>query len=183
MSKILLHICCGPCSIYPLSKLREEGWEVVGFFYNPNIYPEEEFLRRRDTLYEFSKRENCEVIYFDYTPEDFFLQIEPNLPATKRCPQCWALRISKTAQYAQENNFSLFTTTLLGSPYQNHEIIREIGEKIAQKYGVGFLYRDFRMGFWNAQNRAKELNLYRQNYCGCVYSKLEREERILQKKK
>ncbi|MCM8765384.1 MAG: epoxyqueuosine reductase QueH [Candidatus Omnitrophica bacterium] len=183
MGNVLLHICCGPCSIYPFSLLKEKGYAITGFFYNPNIYPVEEFLKRRDALYEFSKKENFGIVYFEYLPEDFFAQIEPNLSQTERCPKCWELRLLKTAAYAQENNFEFFSTTLLVSPYQNQEKIRELGERIAQKYGVKFLYEDFRIGFREAQNRAKEMGLYRQKYCGCVYSKMEREEAILGKKK
>ncbi|MCM8778191.1 MAG: epoxyqueuosine reductase QueH [Candidatus Omnitrophica bacterium] len=183
MAKLLLHICCAPCTIYPLSFLKEKGFEVTGFFYNPNIHPEEEFVRRRDALYEFFRREVGEVIYFDYLPEDFFIRIEPELSPAERCPQCWRLRLEKTALYAQEHNFDYFSTTLLVSPYQDQAKLRTLGEELSQKYKVKFFFEDFRTGFREAHRKANEWGLYLQKYCGCVYSKLEREEAISQKKR
>ncbi|MCM8784108.1 MAG: epoxyqueuosine reductase QueH [Candidatus Omnitrophica bacterium] len=179
MEKVLLHICCGPCSIYPFSKLKEEGYQTTGFFYNPNIYPEEEFIKRREALYELSKRENFKIVYLEYLPEDFFTRVDPGI--YPRCSKCWELRLTKTAAYARDNDFGSFSTTLLVSPFQDQSKIKILGEEIADKYKVKFLYYDFREGFHEAQNKAKEIGLYRQNYCGCIYSKIEREERLAKK--
>ncbi|MGE4357740.1 MAG: epoxyqueuosine reductase QueH [Candidatus Omnitrophota bacterium] len=182
MANLLLHICCGPCAIYPVSLLREMGYKITGFFYNPNIYPEEEFLKRKEALYILSERENFEVVYTNYSGEDFFSNFFPNqesvLSQAQRCPKCWEMRLLKTADYAINNGFDLFSTTLLVSPFQDQNKIKMLGEEIAQRYGTIFLYRDFRTGFREAQNKAKELKLYRQNYCGCLYSKMERERKV-----
>lgn len=180
--KLLLHICCGPCSIYPFSKLRKEDFEIVGFFYNPNIYPEEEFLKRRDALHVFSQREKIPVIYCEYNPEEFFSGIESQINKPERCIRCWEMRLLETVKYAKENNFSFYSTTLLISLYQDHEKIRELGENIGRRYGINFLYRDFRIGFRDSQKIAREMGLYRQNYCGCLYSKVEREEIVMKKR-
>jgi predicted adenine nucleotide alpha hydrolase (AANH) superfamily ATPase len=181
MLRLLLHICCGPCSIFPFQKLQEEGYEITGFFYNPNIHPEQEFMRRREAISDFVQRQNLKVVYFNYLPEDFFSRISPALQKPQRCFSCWELRLTKAALYAKGNHFDLFSTTLLISPYQDHERLREIGEKIAQKEGIEFMSRDFRGGFQDSQNTARELGLYRQKYCGCIYSQIEREEAVRSK--
>ncbi len=171
-----MHVCCGPCSIHPLIALKEEGYDVTGFFYNPNIHPEEEFKRRRDAISNFADKHSFNVLYFDYLPEDFFTKVSPALQKPERCLGCWELRLRKAALFAREHKFDNFTTTLLISPYQDQLKIREIGEYVAREEGMGFFYRDFREGFRDSQNKARELGLYRQRYCGCIYSKIEREE-------
>ncbi|MCX5656990.1 MAG: epoxyqueuosine reductase QueH [Candidatus Omnitrophica bacterium] len=178
MNKLLLHICCGPCGIYPLRKLQEEGFNMEGFFYNPNIHPEEEFDKRREAVYEFSRKNSFKVNFNDYSPEDFFDKTGPSMEKNQRCLTCWTLRLRKTALFARENKFDCFTTTLLISPYQDQAKIREIGEFIAQEEGINFFYRDFREGFRHSQNMAKEMGLYRQKYCGCIYSQVERQEEL-----
>lgn len=176
MKKLLLHICCGPCGIYPSGKLREEGFEVEGLFYNPNIHPESEFLRRRDSVYELSRKASLKVNFQDYIPEDFFAKVGTYTEKPQRCSICWELRLKKTALFARENNFDGFSTTLLVSPYQSQDRIKEIGEHISREEGIEFFYRDFRGGFRDAQKQAKEMGLYLQKYCGCVYSQAERRE-------
>ncbi len=178
MKRLLLHICCGPCGIYPFQKLNEEGFAVDGFFYNPNIHPEEEFDRRREAVYEFSRKNLFKVNFNDYSPEDFFDKTEPSMEKGKRCLTCWTLRLRKTALFARENKFDCFTTTLLISPYQDQAKIREIGENISREEGIGFFYRDFREGFRDSQSMAREMGLYRQKYCGCIYSRVERQEEV-----
>lgn len=166
--KLLLHMCCGPCSVYPVSVLREEGINFEGIFYNPNIHPAEEFSKRKENVERFADLKNIHVIYMD----DFMQETWENFSGSNanRCSMCYALRLDETARFAKNNGFSAFTTTLLVSPYQNHELIKDLGEKAAGKYGVEFYYRDFRPGFRLGQQEAKDLGLYRQKFCGCIIS-------------
>lgn len=179
--RLLLHICCGPCSLFPISQLlKEEFEEVVGFFYNPNIHPYSEYIRRRQALQEAFRNDSLLKIFFpDYDMKEFFRKIGDNYSKPGRCQLCWTLRLERTATFAKENNFSAFTTTLLISPYQDHESLKDIGKKIAKEKGLEFYYEDFRPGFRESQNRAKEKQLYRQKYCGCVFSELERTDAII----
>lgn len=170
--KLLMHICCAPCSTYPLYLLREEGHNVTGFFYNPNIHPIEEYQRRKDTAKAYSNIVKLEVKYEDGFMEDVWLNYKDS--SESRCLMCYSLRLDKTASYAKENGYEAFTTSLLVSPYQKHELIKELGEKFALKYGVKFYYKDFRPCFREGQAIAKEMGLYRQKYCGCIISFNER---------
>lgn len=166
--KLLMHMCCGPCSVYPVEVLRQEGFELQGLFYNPNIHPIEEYERRKENVELFSKIKNLDVDYIS----DFRQTEWENFkgPELSRCTMCYTLRLEKAAEYASQRGFDAYTTTLLVSPYQRHDLIRELGEKFASKYGVQFLYRDFRPGFREGQRGAKEMGLYRQKYCGCIIS-------------
>ena len=180
--KLLLHICCGPCALYPIKELLNKKFDkVTGFFYNPNIHPPSEYKRRRDALLEAVSKTEFEIIYPEYRMEEYFRKIfldegrgQACLSPTERCSLCWELRLSETANFAKGNGFDAFATTLLISPYQDHEKIKRIGEKIAGEKGVQFYYQDFRPGFKDGQEQAKKENLYRQKYCGCVFSELER---------
>ncbi len=170
--KILLHICCGPCSIYPVEVLRGEG-EVTGYFFNPNIHPYTEWRARRDALARYAAGAGLEIICDGrYLLEEFIREVVYR--EGERCGVCYRMRLSDTAGAARERGFEAFSTTLLVSPYQNHRLIREVGEAVAAKTGVEFLYRDFRPGFRGAAARAGELGMYRQKYCGCIYSEKER---------
>jgi epoxyqueuosine reductase len=166
--KILMHMCCAPCSAYPLSALRDEGLEVEGLFYNPNIHPIDEHKRRRETVEKFSEIKNVSVEYMD----DFMQQEWESFESSEelRCNMCYGIRMDKAAQYAKEKGFDAFTTSLLVSPYQKHDVIKELCERAAKKYGVEFLYRDFRPGFRQGQQMAREMELYRQKFCGCIVS-------------
>lgn len=167
--KLLLHICCGPCALYPLSVLQEEGITFEGFFYNPNIHPWEEFQRRKENLKKVSEEKGFPVVYredFEQEKWEAFQGLEQ-----ERCQMCYRLRLEETARYAKENGFDGFTTTLLVSPYQNHEMMIQLGEALAKKYGISFFYRDFRQGFRQGQQEAKDMGIYRQKYCGCILSK------------
>jgi hypothetical protein len=180
--RILLHICCGPCAIGVVRYLRKEIFpDVVGFFYNPNIHPKREYLRRKESLQIYAGVDNLEVIYPEYNPKDFFKLISINEKQPERCKKCWYLRLKATVFYAKENKFDYFTSTLLVSPHQDLNLIRKVGERAAEENGVKFHYQNFRFLFSDARRVAKELNLYRQNYCGCIMSKREREERIKEK--
>ena len=176
--KTLLHICCAPCSITCIDTLRQEGIEPVGLWYNPNIHPVTEYRARRDTLIEYSKTIGLELnVIDDYGLRQFVRAIYPELE--NRCGVCYDMRLRRAAQFAAENGFDSFCTTLFVSPYQNHELLHETGERIAEEYGIKLLYRDFRPRFREGQARARELGLYMQKYCGCVFSE---EERYMRKK-
>lgn len=168
--KLLLHICCAPCEIYPLEALRAKGFEVTGFFYNPNIHPFSEYNNRRQAFEDYSKRANLEMIFPEYQPQEFFRTVNMNEDSPGRCAFCWRLRLHKTALVAKEIGCKSFTTTLLVSPYQNHELLKKIGEDIAQKEEIEFYYEDFRPGFREAHNKARQQGIYCQKYCGCLYS-------------
>lgn len=178
--KLLLHMCCGPCSVYPVSVLEEEGIEFGGLFFNPNIHPMDEFVRRKENVEKFADIKNICVEYMDEFRQEVWEKFGAD--NENRCNMCYTLRIDKTAQFAKENGFDAFTTTLLVSPYQNHELIVELAKKAAEKYGTRFYYRDFRPGFRQGQQDAKELGLYRQKYCGCIIS-YEDAEKFKKKKK
>lgn len=171
--KILLHICCAPCSIYPVKTLRDEGLIVSGYFYNNNIHPYTEYKKRRDTLAEYTKTIDLEVIYRnDYDIESFLQKIV--FREKNRCIVCYYERLNATAVYAKENRFDSFSTTLLYSIYQKHDDIRSIGESVGKSTGIPFYYHDFRTGWKEGVNESRRLELYRQKYCGCIYSEKER---------
>ncbi len=173
MSRVLLHICCAPCTVYPLSVLREEGLNVRGFFYNPHIQPYQEFEKRLATLQSYARGEDLPLIVRDdYDPETFFRQVA--FRETNRCLYCYSLRLNAAAHLAARSGFEAFTTTLLYSKLQKHQLIIEIAGEASKKHGIPFLYRDFRSGWRQGQETAKALGLYRQQYCGCVYSEMER---------
>ena len=168
--KLLLHTCCAPCSVYCIDSLRDENIEPTVYWFNPNIHPYMEYKIRRDTLKEYTKSIGVEAIFEEnYGLREFCKNTINGL--NSRCKDyCYPVRLEKTVQYAKENGYDAFSTTLLVSPYQNHEAIKNIGEELAKKYGVKFLYRDFRVGFRQGQNKARELGLYMQKYCGCIFS-------------
>ena len=171
--KTLIHICCANCLIYPLKTLREEGWEVRGFFYNPNIHPYQEYRRRLEAVQEYEKQASIEVIYRDeYNLEAFLRGVA--FREEERCRFCHHLRLEATAQVAKRGKFDAFTSTLLHSRHQNHELINATGEALAKQHGVQFLARDFRDGWKAGIEESKSLKLYRQQYCGCIYSEKER---------
>ncbi len=173
MTRILLHICCGPCSVYPVLALRGEGFAVHGFFYNPHIQPYREFEKRLETLRCFAQSEELPlVVRTDYDPETFFRQVA--FREANRCIYCYSLRLEAAARLAKKSRFDAFTTTLLYSKRQKHELIVSIAEEAARKYGIDFLYRDFRSGWREGQRKAEALGMYRQQYCGCIYSEMER---------
>jgi predicted adenine nucleotide alpha hydrolase (AANH) superfamily ATPase len=173
MPRILLHTCCGPCTLYPLEYLREQGWEVHGYFYNPNIQPYQEFRKRLEALEAVAAREQFDVIIRrDYDLEEFFRQVA--FREHMRCLYCYSVRLEATARLAKKSRFDAFSTTLLYSRQQKHEVIRSIAEKASKKHGIPFFYEDFRVGWKQGIERAKEIGIYRQQYCGCIYSEKER---------
>ena len=172
-SKLLLHICCAPCSIVPVETLRDKGFDAMGFFYRHNIHPYTECLKRQDTLESFSKTINLRVIYQEgYDLERFIQNIVYR--ETDRCKYCYHDRLRSTALVAKRGKFDFFSTTLLYSKFQNHDLIKSIGESIGRSTGVPFYYHDFREGWKKGIDDSKSLGLYRQQYCGCIYSEKER---------
>ena len=163
--KLLLHTCCAPCSIYCIKSLRNENIEPTVYWYNPNIHPYTEYKARRDTLKEYTKSIDVQAIFEEeYGLKDFIKNTVNDVE--NRCQNyCYKVRLEKTAKYAKDNGYDTFSTTLLVSPYQNHELLKQIGEEIAKKYGIKFLYRDFRVGFREGQAEARSLGLYMQKYC------------------
>ena len=171
--KTLLHICCAPCANQCVGALQQEGIEVTGFWYNPNIHPFTEYCSRKTALQAYAESIGMKLIVNDdYGLRSFVRAVYPDLE--DRCETCYRLRMDETARRAAEEGFEAFTTTLLISPYQNHELLIATAEAAAEKHGVAFLYRDFRPTFREGQQKARELELYMQKYCGCVFSEEER---------
>jgi predicted adenine nucleotide alpha hydrolase (AANH) superfamily ATPase len=171
--KGLIHVCCANCLIYPLRVWREEGWEITGFFYNPNIHPYQEYRRRLETVKEYERQAGLKVICRnDYDLEGFLRGVVYR--EHERCGYCYLSRLEITAQEAKAGGFDAFTTTLLYSKYQNHSLIKEIGETLAKQFSIPFYYRDFRKGWQEGIRASKAMGLYRQQYCGCIYSEKER---------
>jgi len=172
--KVLMHICCGPCTIYPLKELRTQGHEVTGFFYNPNIHPYQEYQRRRQTLGDYADKTFLNVVWQEGYPLEEFLRAVATFNKEERCAFCLRDRLAYTAQLALNDKYDGFTTTLLYSKYQKHDLIREIGKSLSQQLGIFFHYQDFRTGWQEGIKISKDLEMYRQPYCGCIYSEKER---------
>jgi len=179
---ILLHICCGPCTAYPLQVLRGEGHAVQGWFHNPNIHPYQEFRRRLEALEVFSAARNLPVDYDrEYGLREFLRQVVFHEEA--RCLSCYEMRLRAVARRAKETGADAFTSTLLYSRYQNHSALKSLGERLAVEYGVPFYYQDFREGWQEGIEMSVEMGLYRQPYCGCIYSEEERYDPTRRRKK
>jgi predicted adenine nucleotide alpha hydrolase (AANH) superfamily ATPase len=171
--KVLLHICCGPCAIFPLGELQAGGADVTGFWYNHNIHPYQEYLRRLDAVRHLADQAGLPMIYRDEYRLEKFLGAVAGEP-DKRCGYCYASRLEIAARTAAEEGFAAFTSSLLYSRYQQHETIRQLGESFGTRYGVAFHYDDYRRGWQEGICRSKEAGLYRQQYCGCIYSEKDR---------
>lgn len=168
--KVLLHVCCGPCMTSFDKFFKKKGIEYSAFFYNPNIHPYKEYLKRYKTLEEYASRIGIELKHKDSFQQSKWEIEFSGIPAKERCKNCYTKRLMETAGYAAVNGFTHFSSTLLISPYQNHEMLINIGESAAKKFNMGFYYQDFREFFRDGQNIAREEGLYRQKYCGCIYS-------------
>ena len=181
---LLLHACCAPCSSAVLEVLSEH-FDITIFFYNPNISPKSEFDYRLDELYRLLSEMNLlqiKIVAPDYDENEFFEIAKGNesLPeGGARCKDCYRLRLEKTAEYAKRDGFDYFTTTLSVSPYKNAQALNEIGSELSEKYGVKYLLSDFKKndGYKRSCQLSRDFNLYRQNYCGCIFSKMQAEER------
>lgn len=168
--KLLMHTCCAPCSVYCIESLRQEDIEPTLYWYNPNIHPYMEYVSRRDTLKQYSKIVNVNAIFEEnYGLDEFCKNVINNLE--NRCVDyCYRVRLEQTAKYAKEHGYDAITTTLFVSPYQKHDELKKVLEQVAEKYGLEAVYRDFRPGFRQGQAKARELGLYMQKYCGCIFS-------------
>lgn len=176
---LLLHSCCAPCSSYVLEYLNE-FFDITVFYYNPNISHEEEYVKRTKEqirlINEMPKKREIKFIQGTYEPEKFYefardMKDEPE--GGKRCFECYRLRLEETAKLAKEKEFDFFTTTLSISPLKNAQVLNDIGNELSQKYGVEYLFSDFkkRNGYKRSCELSRIYDLYRQNYCGCIYSR------------
>ncbi|MBN1584067.1 MAG: epoxyqueuosine reductase QueH [Anaerolineae bacterium] len=175
---ILLHVCCAPCATYPAKRLRELGFEVTGYWYNPNIHPFGEHERRRETLAQYAHEIDLPVIWEPgYEIVDFMRAIGGQEAFGTRCRICYRMRLARAAQVAARERFEALTTTLLISPYQDQQAIRAIGQDVAAMQDVAFFYENFRRGWSEHAKMTREHGLYSQRYCGCVYSEWEARDR------
>ena len=183
--RILVHMCCGPCSVYPLKLISSGKAEVWGFFHNPNIHPYSEFRKRLEAVRLLSRLLSLNVIFDEsYRPTGFMRGARGaggeadgsgRIPGKgKRCRYCYSTRLEETAKAARREGFDAFTTSLLYSKYQDHDGIKAAGQAISLKYGLPFIYADFRAGWHEGINGSREMGLYRQKWCGCIWSKIER---------
>ena len=175
-NKILIHACCGICSGYPISLLKETGYEPVVYFCNPNLDTKEEFERRLEAQKTICNYHKVELIVEEYNPIEYLeyvkgLENEPE--RGKRCDKCIELRLKKTAEKSKELGIGIFTTSLPISPHKDFQKISSIGENIAKDNNLNYLSLDFKKkdGFLKTNKLSRELNIYRQNYCGCKFSK------------
>jgi len=171
--KILLHMCCAPCSIYPLEQLKEQNFKVMGFFYRHNIHPFQECMKREDSVRKYSDLEKINVIYQDDYELEAFLR-NCAYRESNRCSGCYHDRLYATARLAKKGKFDFFTSSLLYSKFQNHDMIKSIAESVSKKTGIRFYYQDFREGWKYGIEQSKKKELYRQSYCGCIYSEKDR---------
>jgi hypothetical protein len=173
MKKLLIHVCCAHCAAYTVEYWSREGYEATGFWYNPNIHPFAEHQQRLEGMKLLVKEINLPLIVSpDYDITEYFRRVAGH--ETERCRYCFDLRLAKTAEIAKENGFEAFTTTLLISPHQKHDLIKEVGERAPGGKGVAFLYADLRKRYSDSRHITKPMELYRQQYCGCLYSEWER---------
>ena len=183
MKKLLLHACCGPCASFPILELQKK-FEVIVFYYNPNIHPEDEYNRRRDALKNFCLKNNLAFIESKYDPKIYFEKIKGNENNKKlRCPICYSIRLEEAAKKAKELKCTHFTTTLLTSPRQDIDLIKKIGEDLGNILYLTFLsttekdpkkkFKGLRSWFTESRKIARAENMYRQNYCGCIFSQKE----------
>jgi len=170
----MVHTCCAPCGTYVFKRLREDGHAFKALYYNPNIHPDAEYERRQSTLQSYAGEIGLEVAFEPYDPQDYWQAVGDLRTKPGRCERCYRLRLGRTARRANAEGFEAFTTTLLISPYQDHGLIRAIGQEVAQATGVRFHYEDYRTGYRESRTMAIEAGLYRQKHCGCAFSLDER---------
>ncbi|GJQ49990.1 epoxyqueuosine reductase QueH [Candidatus Kuenenia stuttgartiensis] len=171
--QLLLHICCACCLCAPLNELKKEGFAVTGFFYNPNIHPLLEFRRRIKALRVFQEKNPVKIIFNEeYGLRDFLKNV--NYEGGNRCADCYAMRLDCAASYAKKHTYDAFTSTMLFSRYQDHVQLKEISERLSKEKEIPFLYRDYRYLSEHSNEIARKNMIYRQGYCGCVFSEYER---------
>jgi len=172
---LLLHICCGPCATYPVPHLRELGFDVLGWWYNPNVQPEAEHARREESARALAAREGLPLAAGAYEPGAYEDAVRGHQARPERCRRCYRLRLEAAAREAQRRGIELFTTTLLISPYQDQAALKEIGDQVAAAYGRRFFFENLRRGWAERGRLARAYGLYLQQYCGCRFSLAERE--------
>ena len=173
MKKALIHICCAHCAAYTVAYWREQGYEAAGYWYNPNIHPYAEHQARLESTIKLAEEAGLPMIVAEgYDMPEYFRQVSGH--EDERCRHCFDLRLLMTAEAAREHGYDAFTSTLLISPHQHHELLKEIGERVAGDTGVTFLYADLRKRYSDSRHITKPMELYRQQYCGCIYSEVER---------
>ena len=173
MSRVLIHACCAHCAAYTAEYWKQQGHEVGAYWYNPNIHPYTEHQARLESMRTLAEKTGLPlVIESSYDMVEYFRRVAGD--ESNRCRHCFDLRLSKTAEVAKQHGFDAFTTTLLISPHQQHEVLRETGEKVARQHGIQFLYADLRKRYSDSRHITKPMDLYHQQYCGCLYSELER---------
>lgn len=171
--RILLHCCCGPCAIFPVQALQAKGHEVTGFFYNPNIHPYKEYEKRLENFLIFAHQAGIKTLVKDDYDLDGFLRLAAGRES-QRCIYCYEMRLRETAREAREQGYDGFCTSLLVSPYQNQENIMATGRAAGSAWGIPFYEEDFRPGYRTGVQASKDMGLYRQPYCGCIYSERDR---------
>jgi len=172
--RLLLHICCGPCATYTVRRLREQAWDVTGLWFNPNIHPFSEHERRREALASFAEQVALPVQWeAGYEMPAFLRAVVGRERFRERCQICYRLRLERAAQVAAAGGYDAFSTTLLISPYQDQAGIRRIGEELGAAHGVAFYFENFRRGYAETPRLCATYGLYRQRYCGCLYSEWE----------
>ena len=173
--RLLLHTCCGPCAIYPIERLRQDH-DISAFFFNPNIHPFQEFKRRQETLIDYCRSLHIPVVDQGiYGLTEFARRVA--FHEQERCTICYSWRMEEVARRAAEEGFDSFSTTLLYSRYQDHQALKDFGFSLAEKYGITYLYEDFRVGWQRGIDLSREYGMYRQPYCGCMYSEQDRYDR------
>jgi predicted adenine nucleotide alpha hydrolase (AANH) superfamily ATPase len=171
--KLLMHICCSNCALYPVSVLRERGIEIKGLWFNPNIHPFTEYRNRLESLKKLESLWRMDIKYIDeYRLKEFLRNVVGG--EDRRCEYCYSVRLERAAIKAKEINADAFTTSLFVSPYQKYDMIVEIGKTMQDRHSVEFYIEDFRSGFNEGRKMSRELGLYQQKYCGCIYSEMER---------
>jgi hypothetical protein len=171
--KLLLHACCGPCACYPAKALSGEGVDFTLLYYNPNIHPYKEFKHRLAALRELAEKQDYRLIIDKTYPLEECVKGMLEEPVV-RCAFCYRIRLRYTAKYAADNGFTAFSTTLLYSPYQKHDLIVQAAKAAAEEFGVEFYYQDWRPHYQEGVDISLALGLYRQPYCGCVFSERDR---------
>ncbi len=177
---LLLHICCGPCATWSVRRLREEGWSVQGYWYNPNVQPFSEHERRRAALERWAAREALPLALAEgYEMVEFLRQVAGHERFRERCAFCYRMRLTRTAEEAARRGIAAISTSLLISPYQDQESLRRIGDEVAGSQGLRFYFENLRRGYAESRRLAREAGLYVQRYCGCVYSEWEAANRTM----
>ncbi|MBO4300069.1 MAG: epoxyqueuosine reductase QueH [Desulfovibrio sp.] len=181
-NSLLLHVCCGPCAVMPVIHLKQEGYAVTAWYMNPNIHPLTEYLRRREAAGQCAAILGIPIIYADETWNitSWLRAVAGRDTVPARCHYCCTSRMEAAYAFASQHGFAFFSSSLLYSRYQPHEVIKSAGERLSASYGgTSFVYRDFRENWQEGIDRSKDMGLYRQPYCGCIYSEAERYQKRL----